>query len=370
MRKNIMSLALAAVLLAGSLFVDVEKVSAQEEAFTGEEKVVVSVEGLTLGQGFYVEPTVYTFDELVAAAAEKGETKTAAEITAQDAALLAIEEGGYTPNMAASLYGGFYLAGIKDADKGYVALPDILKDKVTITENSDKELGEFDYTTIAGWLFSEHNASAPVGMGDYVLSTYGESCTVDGEEYYVIRVMFSIYNSGSDLGFEGWDSTPTEENPWGSACPALYVPADRSTAYAKYAALKAEGFFAEHEDVKADVLKKMEILDADEAQIAEVYQTLIQAENEAKKEKETTKQIEETSAGTEKPAGQNSETEAGQKTEAGKQTEAVQTAETAGTVKTGDSQKPLFWTMLMIGTTAAGIAAARKKRVYENGKNS
>lgn len=368
MKKNIMSLALAAVLLAGSLLAGVEKVSAQEKAFTGEEKVVVSVEGLTLGQGFYVEPTVYTFEELTAAAAKRGETKTAAEITAQDAVLLAIEDGGYTPNMAASFYGGFYLAGIKDADKGSVNLPDILKDKVTITANSDTELGEYDYTTTAGWLFSEHNASAPVGMGDYVLSTYGESCTVDGEEYYVIRVMFSIYNSGSDLGFEGWDSTPTEESPWGSACPALYVPADRSAAYAKYAVLKAEGFFTEHEDVKTDVLQKMEILDADGAQMEEVYQTLVQAENEAKKEKETTKKAEETTAGTENPAGTEA---AGQKTEAGNQTEAAaQTTKTAGTAKTGDSQNPLFWTIIMIGTAAAGVAAARKKRVCENGKNS
>lgn len=370
MKKNIMSLALAAVLLAGSLFAGVEKASAQEKAFTGEEKVVVSVEGLTLGQGFYVEPTVYTFEELTAAAAKRGETKTAAEITAQDAVLLAIEDGGYTPNMAASFYGGFYLAGIKDADKGSVNLPDILKDKVTITANSDTELGEYDYTTTAGWLFSEHNASAPVGMGDYVLSTYGESCTVDGEEYYVIRVMFSIYNSGSDLGFEGWDSTPTEESPWGSACPALYVSADRSAAYVKYAILKAEGFFAEHTDVKADVLQKMEILDADEAQMAEVYQTLVQAENDAKKEKETTKQTEETMAGTGAEAEQKSETEAEQKTEARNQTEAAaQTTKTAGTPKTGDSQTPIFWTIIMIGAAAAGVAAARK-RVCENGKNS
>lgn len=357
---------MAAVLLAGSLFAGGQNASAEEKkAFTGEEKVVVSVEGLTLGQGFYVEPAVYTFEELTAAAAKRGETKTAAEITAQDAVLLAIEDGGYTPNMAASMYGGFYLAGIKEADKGYVNLPDILKDKVTITENSDNELGEYDYTTTAGWLFSEHNASAPVGMGDYVLSTYGESCTVDGEEYYVIRVMFSIYNSGSDLGFEGWDSTPTDESPWGSACPPLYQPADRSTAYVKYAVLKAEGFFAEHADVKTAALQKMEILDADEAQMAEVYQALVQAENEAKQEKETTKQTEAAAAGTENPAGQKSETAAEQKTEA-----AIQTTKTAGTAKTGDSQSPLFWTMLMIGTAAAGVVAARKKRVCENGKNS
>lgn len=358
-----MSLALAAVLFTGGLFTGGEKVSAEGKAFTGEEKVVVSVEGLTLGQGFYVEPAVYTFDELTAAAAKRGETKTAAEITAQDAVLHAIEDGGYTPNMAASPYGGFYLAGIKDADKGYVNLPDILKDKVTITENSDKELGEYDYTTTAGWLFSEHNASAPVGMGDYVLSAYGETSTVDGEEYYVIRVMFSIYNSGSDLGFEGWDSTPSEENPWGSACPALYKPADRSAAYAKYAVLKAEGFFADHADVKAAALEKMEVLDADDARMTEVYEALVQAKAADDKIKETTKSSGETTAGTENTAGNN--TEAGNKTEA-----AAQTTKAAGEVKTGDSQSLLFWIIIMTGAAAAGVIAARKKRVCEDGKNS
>lgn len=369
MKKNIMSLALAAVVLAGSLFAGVANASAEEKkAFTGEEKVVVSVEGLTLGQGFYVEPAVYTFEELTEAAAKRGETKTAAEITAQDAVLTAIADGGYTPNMAASAYGGFYLAGIKDADKGYVSLPDILKDKVTITENSDKELGEYDYTTTAGWLFSEHNASAPVGMGDYVLSTYGESCIVDGEAYYVIRLMFSIYNSGSDLGFEGWDSTPTEESPWGSACPALYPAADRSAAYAKYAELKAEGFFAEHADVKAAALRTMEILDANDGQMAEVYQSLVQAESNAKKEKETTKATAETTTGTETTA-ETKETDE-KNTDAAVQAATVQTTKTAGNAKTGDSQDFLFWTILMTGTLAAGVAAARKKRACANGKNS
>lgn len=362
-RTKIMSLVLAAALFAGGLFTGGGKASAEEKAFTGEEKVVVSVEGLTLGQGFYVEPAVYTFEEITASAAKRGETKTAAEITAQDAVLLAIENGGYTPNMAESMYGGFYLSGIKDADKGYVNLPDILKDKVTITENSDKELGEFDYTATAGWLFSEHNASAPVSMGNYVLSTYGKSCTVDGEEYYVIRVMFSIYNSGSDLGFEGWDSTPTEDSPWGSACPALYQPADRSAAYVKYALLNGEGFFADHADAKADALQKMEILDADEAQMTEVYEALVQAKAADDKIKETTKSSEKTTAGTEITTGQN--TEAGNKTGA-----AGQTTKAAGDVKTGDSQSFLFWTIVMTGAAAAGVIAARKKRVCENGKNS
>lgn len=361
MKKRGLGIFLAAALVLSAF--TAENAQAEEKTFTGEEKVVVSVEGLTLGQGFYVEPTVYTFDELIAAAKAKGETKTAAEITAQDAILLAIEDGGYTPNMQESFYGGEYLAGIKGADKGYVNLPDILKDKVTLTENSDTELGEFDYTSTGGWLFSEHNVSASVGMGEYTLSSYGESYTVDGEEYYVIRFMFSIYNFGADLGFEGWDSTPSEENPWGSAVEPLFPAADRSEAYAKYAALKAEGFFAEHGDARTAALHIMEILDANEQQMSNVYQTLVQAQEDALKSTTTTTASEKTETTAQTEAGTTAQTEAAN-------TAASQTTQKAENAKTGDSQVPLFWTVFMIGGASAGVIAARKKRACENGKNS
>ena len=364
--KRILSLFLALLMvftmIPGSVFAEAAagNAEAEENTFTGEEKVVVSVEGLTLGQGFYVEPTVYTFDELIAAAKAKGETKTASEITAQDAILLAIEDGGYTPNMVESPYGGEYLSGIKGADKGYVNLPDILKDKVTLTENSDTELGEYDYTTTGGWLFSEHNASASVGMGEYTLSSYGESYTVDGEEYYVIRFMFSIYNFGADLGFEGWDSTPSEENPWGSAVEPLFEAADRSEAYAKYAALKAEGFFAEHANARTDALQIMERLDASKQYMSNVYQMLVQAEEDALKNT-TTKNSEKTEAGA--PASTAAQTEAAKTT-------ASQSSQKVENEESGDSQAPLFWTVFMVGGASAGVIAARKKRACENGKNS
>ena len=353
MKKRGLGIFLAAALLLSAF--STENAEAEENTFTGEEKVVVSIEGLTLGQGFYVEPTVYTFDELIAAAKAKGETKTAAEITAQDAILLAIEDGGYTPNMQESFYGGEYISGIKEADKGYVNLPDILKDKVTWTENSDTELGEYDYTTTGGWLFSEHNVSASVGMGEYTLSSYGESYMIDGEEYYVIRFMFSIYNFGADLGFEGWDDT------WAPSEP-LFPPADRSEAYAKYAALKAEGFFTEHADARTDALQILEKLDADEQEMSDVYQALVQAEENAlKSNPATTKASEKTEAGT--TASTTAQTEAAK-------TAASQTTQTAENAKTGDSQAPLFWTVFMIGGASAGIIAARKKRACENEKNS
>lgn len=367
MKKRGFAAVLAAVLLLaafpGRSAAAENDTSAGEEnsAFTGKEKVVVSVEGLTLGQGFYVEPTVYTFDELLAAAKARGEEKTAEEITAQDAILYAIEDGGYTPNIAESAYGGKYLAGIYGADKGYVKLPDILKDKVTWTENSDTELGEYDYTTTGGWLFTEHNTSANVGMGEYRLSEFGKSCTVEGEAYYVIRFMFSLYHFGADLGVEGWDSTPTDENPWGTAVEPLFPSADRSAAYVKYAVLKEEGFFAEHDGARAAALQKMEILDAEEQQLSDVYQLLVQAEEAAQQ------------AGS-SAAASSGKTEA-ETTAAAAQTEAEanavpSTTQKAENAKTGDRQAPLFWTVFLTGGAAAGMLAARKKRACENGKTS
>ena len=365
MNKRRLGFFLAAALMLSAF--SAGNVQAEEKDFTGEEKVVVSVEGLTLGQGFYVEPTVYTFEELIAAAEEKGETKTAAEITAQDAILLAIEDGDYTPNMQESFYGGEYLSGIKDADKGYVNLPEILKDKVTLTENSDTELGEYDYTTTGGWLFSEHNVSASVGMGEYTLSNYGKSYTVNGEKYYVIRFMFSIYNFGADLGFEGWDDT------WAPSEP-LFPSADRSEAYAKYAALKAEGFFEEYADVKEAALQIMERLDASEQQMSDVYQMLLQAEEDPLKSTTTTTTSKKTEAETttstttQTEAAKTAASQTAQKAENAK-TAASQTAQKTENAKTGDSQAPLFWIVFMIGGATAGVITARKKRACENGKN-
>ena len=39
---------------------------------TGEFQVVISVEGATLGQGFYVEPTAYSLDDINALLAQEG----------------------------------------------------------------------------------------------------------------------------------------------------------------------------------------------------------------------------------------------------------------------------------------------------------
>lgn len=376
MKKKWISLMLAAALLLAGFWTGGSNAFAEESDFTGDEKIVVSIEGLTLGQGFYVEPTAYSFQEIIAALAKKGTTKTAAELTAEDAILYTLDQAGYEPSMALGYDGGSYIAAIKNIDKGTVALPELLNGLVTLENNTDKDLGEYDYTSCGGWLFSEHNESASVGMKDYVLSAYGRTCTVDGQKYYVIRFMFSIYNMGADLGFEGWDSTPLPDSPWGSACPPLYEAADRSETYAKFAGLQAAGFFSEHSEVKNGVLEILEKLDASPSEMKEAYAALAKAEEDAKKASSI-------------PAGEDSSQAAGKTDHTpenntagdGKSTTATM-AEQADTKTgqnsdakvdaqpTGDSGSNSAVVMLLLSAAGMGFTIFWKKRVCHEGKNS
>lgn len=383
MKKKWVSFILATALLLTGLWTGGREAFAEESDFTGDEKIVVSIEGLTLGQGFYVEPTAYTFQEIIAALAKKGTTRTAAELTAEDAIVYTLDQAGYEPSMALGYDGGSYIAGIKNIDKGTVELPEILKGLVTLENNTDKDLGEYDYTSAGGWLFSEHNVSASVGMKDYVLSAYGQACTLDGQKYYVIRFMFSIYNMGADLGFEGWDSTPLPDSPWGSACPPLYEAADRSEVYAKFAGMQAAGFFSEHSEVKNEALKVMEKLDASPGEMEEAYAALQKAEEDAKNapsvpdDEDSSQAIGETdhtsgndTAGDEKSTTDNAKNTTAAMAEQAETTTGQNSGAQVDAQPTGDSGVNPAVVMLLLSAAGMGFAIVRKKRVCHEGKNS
>ena len=130
-----------------------------------EPKYYVSFEGLTLGQGMYVEPTYYTLSEVQ-------ELMPDAEITEDSltAALLTMAclkdkglEFQYTGD-----YTTFYLSCIKDIDKGYIDLPQVIVENTGYTNdttdgNSDEWLGEFDYTSMSGWMITVNDFMITAG---------------------------------------------------------------------------------------------------------------------------------------------------------------------------------------------------------------
>lgn len=141
-----------------------------------------SVEMLTLGNGFLIEPVRFPV--------YKGEN------AAQEFKKL-LEEYEYSCNHTGEPESGFYLAAINGvphpASLSECAVPGPLMEK--LEENGisdgdalDSSLGEFDYTYMAGWMYSVNNNFPNVGFSNTYLS--------DGD---VVRVQFTLAY-GADIG--------------------------------------------------------------------------------------------------------------------------------------------------------------------------
>lgn len=163
---------------------------AQAKAAGETRKAYITIEKLTIGQGFALEPTSVTLND--------GDTietvfKKAANIAGLD----------YVADEPS-----FYLRGIKNTDTGIINIPTAISNMAPTDAtwlgkmvyaptndvndgNSDSNLDEKDYNDLSGWMFTCNN-----------LSVYDSTTEVnDGD---VIRTQFSVYGLGSDIGL-GWD---------------------------------------------------------------------------------------------------------------------------------------------------------------------
>ena len=147
-------------------------------------KAVFTVEALSLGGGYIIEPCYVDIIE--------------GENAAQALARL-LEEKGFTYDNTGSLESGFYLSHIQgdalaDIDPTGGSIPAVLQEKLeengfTVSERTDPEsLGEFDYTSGSGWMYCLKNVFPNVGFAGSYLS--------EGD---VVRVQFTLAY-GSDIG--------------------------------------------------------------------------------------------------------------------------------------------------------------------------
>ncbi len=161
--------------------------------------VTFTIERLTIGQGFYIEPLQVEVQD--------GDTAK----TVFDKVIQSIG-GTYT---ASSEY-GFYLQSINGADTGIVNIPQEISlmpeykysytddegaiyefgyKAPTNTENDGNSakpaLGEGAYNAMSGWMFTINNASA-IASADQIKVSDGD----------VIRLQFSVYGYGADLGYD------------------------------------------------------------------------------------------------------------------------------------------------------------------------
>lgn len=155
--------------------------------------VVVSVEKLTLGQGFILEPQRVPY--------------YAGENLAQvlDRALASVGRGY---QYARSLTDGFYLSAVEDPNRTSIAdtIPAYIRDMwaaakaanpgtkpIAYTDTNEPEyLGEFDYYDQSGWMYSLNDNFPPVGAS-----------ATSAANGLVVRWQFTLIGLGGDLGGGG-----------------------------------------------------------------------------------------------------------------------------------------------------------------------
>lgn len=225
--KRLLAAVLAVVMLASLSFV---AFAAQED--DDEFKVVVSMEGLTLGQGLYFEPQAYTLDEINALLATEGYGPLdRSEVTAGLATLAFFIDHNIDYTMTGDWADTAYVSGIKDIDKGYLDIPSVITENGGPTNdendgNNDEYLGEFDYDSMSGWMITVNDFMINVGCAGWYLENEDQKalCPSDLGNTYVVRWQFTLHGYGADLGVDtGW------------GMPAYFEGAKKAALYAAYA---------------------------------------------------------------------------------------------------------------------------------------
>ncbi|NLC74668.1 MAG: DUF4430 domain-containing protein [Clostridiales bacterium] len=222
-----------------------------------EFTVTISMEGLTLGQGMYVEPVTYTLDEINALVADDYGEYTEDNLTAAIVTVAMFKDKDIEWSQTGDI-SSFYLSAVKDIDKGTVNIPSIITendgpDNDSHDGNDDEYLGEFDYNWMSGWMITVDSLMIPVGAGQYNV-----------ESGAVIRWQFTVNGYGADLGFD---------TGWGS--PSYFTAANKDDLYSEYAKANAAGLFASNASAKADALAVMEKLTATQTEVDAAKDALV-----------------------------------------------------------------------------------------------
>ena len=222
--KKTLSIVLSVILMATSIAIMPKSVKADTAG-----KVTLTIEKMSIGQGFHAEPTQVTINN--------GDTvSTVIDRYMKDT------RGEYYH----STIDGWYLTSIVGADNSRVAsipmeitgMRDLYKlvyigedDHLTHESelgapgndgnnlgNADTALGEGDYWKMSGWVFTVNNNAVYSGKSlnreDGITSTnptvrniYQSADKVTVKNGDVIRVMFTIFGYGADVGIDTYKTT-------------------------------------------------------------------------------------------------------------------------------------------------------------------
>ena len=175
-RKNtrVIALILTVVMLFAS--VSLFASAAESDAFS----VVVSMEGLTLGQGLYFEPKAYSLDEINSLLHQEGYGPyEQSDLTAGMATLAFLIDHDAEYTMTGDWENSAYLSGIRGVDTGIVNIPSVITENGGPSNenhdgNDDDYLGELDYGSMSGWMITVNNLMIPVGCSQFGFEDFGE----------------------------------------------------------------------------------------------------------------------------------------------------------------------------------------------------
>lgn len=236
-----------------------------------EFRVVVSVEGATLGQGLYVEPKSYTLDQINELIASEGYGPyERSDLTAAMATLAMLIDNNIEYGVTGSWESDVYIAELYGIDTKELAIPSVITESAggypsneDNDGNDDDWLGQFDYSSMAGWMITVNDLMIPVGSSQFGLEDFvGYDGYRNYGDTYVIRWQFTLYGYGADLG---------HSTGWG--LDAFYDRANKDLLYAAYAD-------SSNEAAKAAALPVMENLTAAQTEVDAALEALIAAETE------------------------------------------------------------------------------------------
>ncbi|WP_343347169.1 Ig-like domain-containing protein [Terrisporobacter petrolearius] len=181
--KRFISVLTALILTISACFVKVPTAYADEKKPVGQ--VTVSMEKFTLGLGYIIEPVLVPIYE--------GDTGATVITRMMDKNLGkgSYEYTGSIGDQSGVVGQSFYLASVKDKDHRDAKIPKYILKECDEPYGRDRQdwLGEFDYTSMSGWMYAVNNWFPNYGAGQYKLK--------DGD---VMRWQYTVWGYGSDLG--------------------------------------------------------------------------------------------------------------------------------------------------------------------------
>ena len=233
MKRRILAWMLALALLVAAFPV---AALAADDAEQKTIDVYVTVEKLTLGQGFLVEPEKVTVPEGTTAAKVLTDLLTAHHLDYKN---------------TGKVESSFYLSEVADPDRGTLEdlnVPQYILDVAgeLREDRSPDWLGEFDYTSSSGWMYSVNGSFPNVGASDRTLE--------DGD---VMRWQFTLHGYGADLD--------ADNSAWGGV--SLKKLADKAALIKAVADIASDGQQGLYGETYTNALQTLAKLDATQEEV-------------------------------------------------------------------------------------------------------